>query len=265
MNKNSVKKMRTESILSIVITSAIVLTLALTVVTALNKNNSSINDNIVDLNETKEATESVLENTTVPTVDNKPTTVMNNVTDAPTVQQIIKEELETVITPDEPETISNANTSDTLAVNVMDSVTSNLSFSENSTLYWPLSGEILLNYNMDNTIWFPTLEVYKCNPALYIASDVGTKVSSSCKGVVEEIYEDVEMGNVVKVSVGNNYHVLYGSLKDIKVIEGDLVNAGDTIGYVNTPTIYYNKEGSGIFFEVMQDETPVDPMNFLGQ
>ena len=47
-----------------------------------------------------------------------------------------------------------------------------LHFDTNKDMTWPIEGEILLDYSMDQTIYFPTLEQYRCNPALVIEGAV---------------------------------------------------------------------------------------------
>ena len=42
-------------------------------------------------------------------------------------------------------------------------------------MLWPARGNVLLDYSMDSTIYFPTLEQYKCNPGLVIQSEVSTR------------------------------------------------------------------------------------------
>lgn len=270
-------KSRTEAILSVIITTALVLTLALTVATAINKGNSDENNNIVDLNETdgynaqlnndnsttptpeatKEDSDNLVANNTKPTEKATSSEDSNNETE-------VSEENETQ-DADTNELIAAhiKPTEEDIAVNVIDSVTSNLSFSENSTLFWPVTGDVILKYNMDNTIWFPTLGVYKCNPAIYISSETGSKISSSCTGVVDSIYNNEETGTTVVVSIGNGYSLTYGQVSGLQVTKGDIVKAGDTIGFVAEPTIYYSEEGSGLYFKVECNDEPCDPMMFL--
>ena len=65
------------------------------------------------------------------------------------------------------------------------------------------------------------------------------------------------------VNIGNGYRLTYGQLKETAVQEGDLVEAGEVLGYVSEPTRYYVKEGSNLFFEMTKDEKPVDPVLYL--
>lgn len=270
MNKTKSKKSRTEAVLSVIITTALVLTLAITVANSINKGNENDNDNIVDLNETKGA---LLENetkasplpepqTTAPSKENR---VADNETKAAEVPSTTEEPTKALShgQAEDPTDIASEETTGYVAVDSKDSVKSNLSFNENSTLYWPVVGDVVLSYNMENTIWFPTLGIYKCNPEIYISCDAGTKINSSCSGVVEAITEDEVNGTSVTLSVGNGYTVTYGSVDNLKVSKGDLVKTGDTIGYVAEPTIYFTEEGSGLHFAVACDEKAVDPMMFL--
>ena len=47
-----------------------------------------------------------------------------------------------------------------------------ISFSENDQLLWPVEGVLLMNYSMDKTIYFSTLDQFKYNPALVIEGKV---------------------------------------------------------------------------------------------
>ena len=116
---------------------------------------------------------------------------------------------------------------------------------------------------MDNTIYFPTLDQYKCNPAIIISAEVGTDVVSAAQGVVEDIYEDPIVGTSMVVSLGNGYKLIYGQLSDLSVGISDTVEAGTVIGKVANPTKYFTEEGSNLYFELVKDDSPVDPMLHL--
>lgn len=49
-------------------------------------------------------------------------------------------------------------------------------------MLWPMEGNVILNYSMDSTIYFATLDQYKYNPAVIIAGEVNNKVYSVAKG-----------------------------------------------------------------------------------
>ena len=137
------------------------------------------------------------------------------------------------------------------------------SFKAESKMAWPVSGNVLINYSMDSTVYFATLNQYKYNPALIIQGEVNTKVNSAADGVVKEIYTDEETGITMKVDLGNGYTAIYGQLKETTVKQGDKIAKGAVIGYISEPTKYYSVEGSNLYFKVMKDDSPVDPMDYL--
>ena len=136
-------------------------------------------------------------------------------------------------------------------------------FSEDSTLTWPASGAVLIGYSMDQTVFFSTLEQYKYNPALIIGGEVGETISASAAGIVTNIEDTVQTGTTVTLDMGNGYSAVYGQLTDVPLSVGDYVASGETVGILNEPTKYYSVEGPNLYFEILKDGTPVDPMNFM--
>lgn len=62
-----------------------------------------------------------------------------------------------------------------------------LNFNEKNIILWPVDGDVLINYSMDKTVYFSTLDQYKYNPALIIGGAVGDQVLSAARGVVKSI------------------------------------------------------------------------------
>lgn len=141
--------------------------------------------------------------------------------------------------------------------------TSGVWFSEDSVLTWPASGAVIMGYSMDQTVFFQTLEQYKYNPAMIIGGEVGEAITASATGIVTNIEETAQTGTTVSLDMGNGYTAVYGQLTDVPLSAGDYVNAGDMIGNLNEPTKYYSVEGPNLYFEILKDGEPVDPMNFM--
>lgn len=137
------------------------------------------------------------------------------------------------------------------------------SFSESDTLIWPIDGNVLLNYSMDETIYFSTLDQYKYNPALVIAGTVGQEVKSVKEGKVESVETDVQTGVTVTVSLGDGYQAVYGQLGEVLVTQGENITEGDIIGYLGEPTKYYSVEGCNLYFQLLKDGEPVNPLEYL--
>ena len=140
-----------------------------------------------------------------------------------------------------------------------------LTFDENSVLDWPVAGNVIIDYSMSGTVYFPTLNVYKYNPALIIGAASGSQVVASAAGVVERIEEDAETGVTLTVHMGNDYRLVYGQLTNLAVSVGDSVESGTLLGVVAEPTKYYCEEGSNLYFKMTKDGTPVDPFLYLGE
>ena len=138
-----------------------------------------------------------------------------------------------------------------------------LNFTESSLMEWPVSGQVVIDYNMDNTVYFPTLNVYKTSPAIAISAEAGTPVMAVANGQILSITENEETGTTVTVDMGNGYQAIYGQLKDIPFQAEEYVSAGAVLGYVNEPTKYYTKEGANLYFALQKDGTPLDPLQYL--
>lgn len=136
-------------------------------------------------------------------------------------------------------------------------------FEEGETLQWPIVGEVLLNYSMDKAVYHETLQQYRYNPSIVIAAEEGSVITSAADAVIKEIGYDSQLGNTVIFDLGNGYELTYGQLQDIAVTEGQVVEAGDIIGYVAPPTIYYSEEGSNVYFKLTKDGVAVDPLGIL--
>ena len=137
------------------------------------------------------------------------------------------------------------------------------SFSKEDMLVWPIDGNVLLNYSMDETVYFSTLDQYKYNPALIIAGNVGQEVKSAEDGKVTAIKTDAQTGVTVTVSLGDGYEAVYGQLGEVCVTQGEKITEGDIIGYLGEPTKYYSVEGCNLYFQLLKDGEPVNPLEYL--
>ena len=138
-----------------------------------------------------------------------------------------------------------------------------LHFDAANDMQWPLKGNVIMNYSMNQTVYFATLDQYKYNPALVIQGKVNDKVLSVADGKISNVESNEVTGCTVTVDLGDGYSAIYGQLKEVKLGAGDTVAAGETIGYVNEPTKYYSVEGPNLYFQMVKDNQSVDPMGFL--
>lgn len=152
---------------------------------------------------------------------------------------------------EENETAETATSSDTLH------------FAPEDGMIWPMEGNVILNYSMDATVYFATLDQYKYNPAVIIEGEVNDKVFSVAKGKVTDISNNEVTGCTMTVDLGDGYEAIYGQLKEPNFAVGDYVESGHVLGFVAEPTKYFSVEGSNLYFSLEKDGTPVDPLEFF--
>ncbi len=99
------------------------------------------------------------------------------------------------------------------------SIVTGYSYDGQQSLAWPLTGNIIIPYSMDTTVYFTTLGSYKCNPGMLIAGDEGEDVVAAYDGYVESVVEDKEHGTTVNISMGNGYVASYCQLMNLTVAE----------------------------------------------
>lgn len=138
-----------------------------------------------------------------------------------------------------------------------------LHFNPEKGVVWPIEGTVLLDYSMESTIFFPTLQQYQYNPAIVIAGKVNDKVYFAARGKIINISTNEETGCTVTQDIGDGYTAIYGQLKELNVGVGDMVESGQVVGYVSEPTKYYSVEGSNVYFQLLKDGSPVDPEEIL--
>ena len=254
-------------VVSAVITLAVIVALVFGIFSVAQNVKKSKNNNLVNLNETEG-------NVAIKTDDDpdipveEPTVGDDDIINANARASMSDDgdgtEDEVTEQTKEPETEEQAVKPMTEA-EVMANAISKYTFDQGELIYWPVSGTVTLGYNMDSTVYFKTLGMYKCSPGMVVASDVGTKVCAAVSGVVVDVAENTETGLTVRVAAGNGYEMTTGMLSDVNVKIGDTVTAGQLLGTVAEPTAYYKEEGPGIYFARTKDGIPVNPMDYLGE
>lgn len=267
--KSNVNK---EKVISIIIACGVVFALGIGVVSVVSSTKKMENqNNIVDLNEGTGNNVAMEDNN-----NNEDKTYSNQKADyydEDEIKDIYDSHKETEPAGNEKEQVSEQvqekplETQDNDIVGVAGEAikdpASGYTFSAESTLQWPVKGEIVLKYSMDSTIFFKSLGVYKCNPSISILSETGTNVGVAADGVVTDVHVSEETGTTVSIAIGGGYVTTYGLLDGVVVKKGDKVVAGQLLGTVAEPTAYYVKEGSNLYFKLTKDDEPVDPMDFF--
>ena len=159
----------------------------------------------------------------------------------------------------ETDNVTGETTTDTISAGVAH----NVWFDENSKLDWPASGSVLIDYSMDQSVYFSTLDQYKYNPALIISGNVGENIGAAAPGIVTAVEQDAQTGLTVTLDMGNGYSAVYGQLKEVPVKVGDFVEKYQIVGYLSEPSKYYSVKGPNLYFKVTKDGEPVNPLDFM--
>lgn len=238
-SKNSFFKEK--SFLALTLVSVLALAGVITVASMINKKQSGKNP-YIDLNETDSTqnTDQFAHNDETGSTE-EPTQVIENPTE-PT--QVVENPTEGADQPVDVPPIA-------------------LMFTENDTLTWPVEGNVILEFSMNASVYFATLDQYKYNPAMLIQSEVNTPVTAAADCVVTKVGSNEEIGTYVVMSLGGDYELTYGQLKSLEVSEGDTIKAGEIIGYVNDPTKYYVVEGCNLYVKLTKGGEPVDPLDYI--
>lgn len=166
---------------------------------------------------------------------------------------------EVVVVPEETTPVTSNDT-------VENSVVTNLptlNFSEDETMVWPLVGEVIINFSMEKSVYFATLDQYKYSPAMVVRASEGGQIVAATEAVVAKVYQDNELGNVVEMDLGDGYTLTYGQLHDIAVSQGQYVTTGQLIARAGAPTRYYSVEGCNVYVKLTKEGKPIDPMAYL--
>lgn len=143
-------------------------------------------------------------------------------------------------------------------------VSMNLNFDATKKLQWPVAGrELIKSFSMDGLVYYPTLEEYKVCPAIMVQAKPGDAILAPADGVVSKISANEEIGTYLCLKLGDEYEALIGNLDNVSVAEGDYVLKGTVLGGLAGPTKYYVTEGPNLYFELLKDGQPIDPLDYL--
>lgn len=130
-------------------------------------------------------------------------------------------------------------------------------------LTWPIVGEIIMNYSMDQTILFETLGQYRYNPAVIVAATPGDMIKAPANCAVKEISTNMEIGKYMVLDLGDGYEMTLGQIDGVNFNVGDKVDKGVVLATLATPSLYYTEEGPNLYMKLEKDGEPIDPVTVL--
>jgi len=137
-------------------------------------------------------------------------------------------------------------------------------FTEGDNMHWPILGDVVMDFAMDRLVFDITLDQWRTNNNIAISANRGDAVRAAAAGQVKDIVQSREFGPTVVIDHGNGWLTTYSQLEpDFAVSVGDVVNRGQIIGAVGSPSIFSSLLGYHVSFTVLNDDTPVDPTTLL--
>ena len=122
---------------------------------------------------------------------------------------------------------------------------------------WPVQGRIMAGFGQ-------RLDPFSGEGVFHSGVDIsapsGTRVEAGADGIVMEAAWDTGYGNAIMVDHGYGMATKYGHLSKIFVVVGQEVKRGQVIGAVGMTG---RATGPHLHYEVIVNETPVNPMKYL--
>ena len=122
---------------------------------------------------------------------------------------------------------------------------------------WPIHGQIMAGFGQ-------RLDPFSGEGTFHSGVDIsapsGTRVESGADGIILEAGWDTGYGNAIVVDHGSGIATKYGHLSRIFVVVGQEVKRGEVIGAVGMTG---KATGPHLHYEVIVQDTPVNPMKYL--
>ena len=116
----------------------------------------------------------------------------------------------------------------------------------------------------DNLFVFnPTLGYWAVHEGVDLVATEGAEVVAMHDGLVVDAGETVEYGWYVTIDHGDGIVATYASLSNLKVIEGQHVTQGETLGSVSNSAGYECENGAHLHLQVFKNDAVVDPMPYV--
>ena len=129
---------------------------------------------------------------------------------------------------------------------------------------YPVEGEILRDYAMDELIFSETLDEWTVHQGMDIKADRTTVVKASEAGTVAAIKNDPRYGLTVIIEHEDGFKTIYSNLLTTEfVVEDEKVEKGQSIGTVGNSAVFEIADEPHLHFEMLKDGEYVDPKLYL--
>lgn len=126
------------------------------------------------------------------------------------------------------------------------------------------TSNILKNYTSSTVVYNQTLGVYTGHMGIDFGAEAGSEVVAVYTGKIDSITTSYLKGTTITIDHGNGLKSVYNSLDASEnLVEGQVVNQGQVIGWVSDNNRQEYKDGPHLHFEVLFDGNRIDPNEYL--
>ena len=129
----------------------------------------------------------------------------------------------------------------------------------------PASGAVITPFSGDELLFQPTFGDWRVHSGTDFAAEPGESVLALTDGTVQEVFEDGLYGTCVTLSHDADLTSTYRGLTDVRVVAGQAVTAGETLGAVAETIDAEAALGTHLHVEAARAGTPVDVLELLGE
>lgn len=123
---------------------------------------------------------------------------------------------------------------------------------------WPVRGRITSGFGFR---FHPFFRRNKFHKGIDIANNKCSPIFSTAAGIVTVVGRKNDMGNIVTIThKGSGYTTCYAHLLQATVVEGQVVNRGELIGYIGNTG---QSTGPHLHYEVTKNGKHINPMNCI--
>lgn len=121
----------------------------------------------------------------------------------------------------------------------------------------PVSGRVVREYGWNQD---PLDDLERFHPGIDIAAKAGDPVKAALPGKVKKVGSDQKYGRYVVLDHGEGVYTLYAGIENVKVAEGQTVEAGQAVGDTARAG---DVSGGGLHFELREKGVLTDPLDRL--
>ena len=182
----------------------------------------------------------------------------NIVTELRNTNELNKKNYKSSVKKDISENIKGKNILDNHEVQGIQNIQNeNINNKNFGKILWPVkSGRITSKFGNRN---HPVLKSVKFHRGVDIAVSLGTPVYAGIRGIVTFAGKRGNYGNLVEIEGSDGIKVRYAHLSKIDVVAGQRVSDGEKVAETGNTGM---STGPHLHYEIIVDDSPVNPLNF---